>query len=70
VTNFDVYEKTAGRFSQIFYEHFVTRNLTAGEALQSTINELGQPDKKHDYDPDYDITRYFYTLYGDPTVKF
>lgn len=70
VTNFDVYEKTAGRFAQIFYDHFVVRNLTAGEALQLTINELGKPDKKHDYDPDYDITRYFYTLYGDPTVKF
>lgn len=70
VTHFDVYEKTAGRFAQIFYEHFVARNLTAGEALQLTINGLGKPDKKHDYDPDYDITRYFYTLYGDPTMKF
>jgi CHAT domain-containing protein len=70
VTHFDVYEKTAGRFAQIFYEQFVARNLTAGEALQLTINELGKPDKKHDYDPDYDITRYFYTLYGDPTIKF
>ncbi|MCI0696376.1 CHASE2 domain-containing protein [candidate division KSB1 bacterium] len=70
VTNFDVYEKTAGRFAQIFYDHFVAQNLTAGEALQLTINELGKPDKKHDYDPDYDITRYFYTLYGDPTMKF
>jgi len=70
VTNFDVYEKTAGHFAKIFYDYFVTHKLTAGEALRSTINDLGKPDKKNDYDPDYDITRYFYTLYGDPTVKF
>jgi CHASE2 domain-containing sensor protein len=70
VTNFDVYEKTAGRFAQIFYEYFVAKNLAAGEALRLTINTLGKPDPKHDYDPGHDITRYFYTLYGDPTVKF
>jgi len=70
VTNFDVYEKTAGHFAKIFYDYFVTNKLNAGEALRSTINDLGKPDKKNDYDPDYDITRYFYTLYGDPTVKF
>jgi len=70
VTNFDVYEKTAGRFAQIFYEYFVAKNLAAGEALRLAINDLGKPDPKHDYDPDHDITRYFYTLYGDPTVKF
>jgi CHASE2 domain-containing sensor protein len=70
VTNFDVYERTAGRFAQIFYEYFVAKNLAAGEALRLTINDLGKPDPKHDYNPDHDITRYFYTLYGDPTVKF
>jgi len=70
VTNFDVYEKTAGRFAQIFYAYFVAKNLAAGEALRLAINDLGKPDPKHDYDPDHDITRYFYTLYGDPTVKF
>jgi CHASE2 domain-containing sensor protein len=70
VTNFDVYEKTAGYFAKIFYDYFVTHKLNAGEALRSTINDLGKPDKKNDYDPDHDITRYFYTLYGDPTVKF
>lgn len=70
VTTFDVYEKTANRFAQTFYEHFVTKNLTAGEALQSSITDLGKPDKLNGYDPDYDITRYFYTLYGDPTIKF
>ncbi|MDZ7360005.1 MAG: CHASE2 domain-containing protein [candidate division KSB1 bacterium] len=70
VTNFDVYERTAGRFAQIFYEYFVARNLAAGEALRLTINDLGKPDPRHDYDPDHDITRYFYTLYGDPTLKF
>ena len=42
----------------------------AGEALKLTILELGKPDKKHNYDPDYDITRYFYQLFGDPTLKF
>lgn len=70
VTTFDVYEKTANRFAQTFYEYFVTKNLTASEALQGTIIDLGKPDKKNAYDPDYDITRYFYTLYGDPTIKF
>ncbi len=70
VTNFDVYERTAGRFAQIFYEYFVAKNLAAGVALRLTINDLGKPDPKHDYNPDHDITRYFYTLYGDPTVKF
>lgn len=70
VTNFDVYEKTANRFAQIFYGYFVAQNLAAGEALRLTIHELAKPDKKHDYDPDHDLTRYFYALYGDPTVKF
>jgi CHASE2 domain-containing sensor protein len=70
VTSHDVYEKTAGRFALIFYDYFVNQKLAAGEALRLTINDLSQPDPKNNYDPDYDITRYFYQLYGDPMVKF
>lgn len=70
VTSFDVYELTACRFAQIFYDYYVSQKKMAGEALKLTIQDLGRPDKKHNYDPDYDITRYFYQLFGDPTLKF
>ncbi len=70
VTSFEVYEKTARSFAQIFYHYFITQGLTAGEALQRAINDLGRPDKESNYDPDCDLTRYFYQLFGDPGLKF
>ena len=70
VTSFDVFEKTAGWFAGVFYEHFVDEGLPAGEALRRTINDLGKRDKVRGYDPEYDITRYFYYLFGDPTITF
>jgi len=70
VTCFDVFEKTAIFFSNRFYEYFIDQKLEAGNALKLTIKDLAQVDKKNGYNPVYDITRYAYCLYGDPTVKF
>jgi len=70
VTTFDVYEKTAAMFSNIFYKYFIQNGLEAGEALKSAIRDLGKPDSKNKYNPEYDITRFSYCLFGDPTVRF
>ena len=69
-TTGDVAESSANQFSRIFYKYFIEYKLSAGEALQETRKEQSRPDKNRKYDPDYDITRYFYVLYGDPTVKY
>ena len=70
VTTFDVYEKTATMFSNIFYNYFIKNELEAGEALKLAIRDLSKPDSKNKYDPEYDITRFAYCLFGDPTVRF
>jgi len=70
ITHQDIIETTARRFSETFYKHFITYQLTVGEALRRTRLELSQVKGKTDYAPDYDLTRYYYNLYGDPTVCF
>ncbi|MBN1348591.1 CHASE2 domain-containing protein [candidate division KSB1 bacterium] len=70
ITHFDIVETTASKFSVQFYKNFVDKRLSVGEALRQTRLDLSKPQPEIDYDPDYDITRYFYNLYGDPTVKF
>jgi CHAT domain-containing protein len=70
VTNQDIIETTARRFSEIFYKNFIQKALSVGEALRQTRIELTNLRIKNKYDPACDITRYFYNLYGDPTVKF
>jgi hypothetical protein len=70
VTNHDIIETTARRFSEIFYTNFIQKKLSVGEALRQTRIGLSNLKTKNKYDPACDITRYFYNLYGDPTVKF
>ncbi|MBN2088110.1 CHASE2 domain-containing protein [candidate division KSB1 bacterium] len=70
VTTHDIVETTARRFSEIFYYYFIQKGLTVGEALRLARIKLSNTKIKNEYDPECDITRYFYTLYGDPTVKF
>lgn len=70
ITNFDIIETTARRFSETFYHFFLTEQLAVGEALRRTRVALARPDNAKKYDPDFDITRYFYNLYGDPTARF
>jgi hypothetical protein len=66
VTDFPVYETSARHFAGRFYQHYANKGETAGEALRRTRVELGQCQHR---DPEYDITRYFYNLYGDPAVR-
>jgi CHAT domain-containing protein len=61
---------TAGRFAQKFYEHFLADGTTAAEALRRTRQEMKSRELFRGYDPAYDVTRYFYHLYGDPTLVF
>jgi|GEM_PF-2186858 len=70
VTTNDIVETTARRFSEIFYQNFIQKRMTVGEALRQARIKLSNTQNKNQYDPECDITRYFYTLYGDPTVKF
>lgn len=70
ITNFDIIETSARKISETFYYFFLSEGLSVGEALRKTRVKLSQPVKSEVYDPDYDITRYFYSLYGDPTVRF
>ncbi|MBD3291060.1 CHAT domain-containing protein, partial [candidate division KSB1 bacterium] len=70
VTNFDVYDKTADAFQKYFYELYVEQNLSSGEALKKTILAMGDKNFQQNYRPDYDISRYAYCLFGDPTIKF
>ena len=70
ITNFDIIETTARMFSETFYYYFITDHLSVGEALRKTRIQLSHHVKSEDYDPDFDITRYFYNLYGDPTARF
>lgn len=70
ITHFDIVETTARKFSVAFYEYFVKYRFTVGESLQKARLGLGKTSRSEKYDPEYDITRYFYNLYGDPTVTF
>ncbi len=66
----DICEAGARKFSETFYKYFVTVGASVGDALRLTQRELSVTNDRAKYDPDYDITRYFYNLYGDPTVTF
>jgi len=70
ITHFDIVETTASKFSIQFYKNFISHKMTVGEALRQTRIDLSKTIPGKPYDPDYDITRYFYNLYGDPTVSF
>lgn len=70
ITHFDIIESTASKFSIQFYKNFIVHKMTVGEALRQTRIDLSQNIPGNPYEPDYDITRYFYNLYGDPTITF
>lgn len=70
ITQHDIVETTARAFSETFYRYFINNRVSAGEALRLTRIKLERANKKNNYDPDFDITRYFYNLYGDPSVRF
>jgi len=66
----DIFDVTAKKFSLLFYEHFIEHGLTVGQALRLTRIKMAEGKYSEPYNPDYDITRYFYNLYGDPMMKF
>jgi CHAT domain-containing protein len=55
-------------FTQKFYGHFLRRGRTAAESLRHARLEMANSNLFSGYDPAYDVTRYFYHLYGDPTL--
>jgi hypothetical protein len=69
VTDFPVAETAARNFALCFYHHVVHEGKTAGEALRCARVALGKRRHADDLDPEYDVTRYFYNLYGDPTAR-
>jgi len=44
--------------------------LTVGEALQKSRIDMAESAFAGNLNPQYDITRYFYNLYGDTTSLF
>ncbi len=70
ITGFPVHETGARRVAARFYHHFVQQAATAGEALRRTCVELGQARHAAGRDPEYDISRYCYSLHGVPFAKF
>ncbi|MCK6560042.1 FG-GAP-like repeat-containing protein [bacterium] len=70
ITGLPVHETGARRVAARFYHHFVQQAATAGEALRRTCVELGQARHAAGRDPEYDITRYCYSLHGAPFAKF
>jgi len=67
VTHAKIPEITAKKFAMLVYHNFIEENLTIAESLRqariSVMDEKG-------LNPDYDLTRYFYNLFGDPLVRF
>ena len=70
VTNFRVPEISAKNFALRFYHYFITEKLTVGEALQKCRIDMAESAFAGNLNPRYDITRYFYNLYGDTTSLF
>ena len=70
VTQFQVPELSAKNFALRFYHYLLSQGLTVGQSLHQTRLDLAQPELAVGGEPDYDITRYFYNLYGDAMVKF
>ena len=70
VTNFRVPEISAKNFALRFYHYFITEKLTVGEALQKSRIDMAESAFAGNLNPQYDITRYFYNLYGDTTSLF
>ena len=70
ITQYKIPENSAKNFAIRFYHYFVEHQLTVAQALRQTRLDWAQPELNNFSNPDYDLTRYFYDLYGEPTVKF
>ena len=68
VTRFHIPELSAKNFASRFYHYFITHKLTAGRSLQYTRRDMALKQFTEEMNPDYDITRYLYDLYGDSTL--
>jgi len=67
VTHAKIPESTAKKFAILFYHYFIAENFTIAESLRRS--RLAILDEKG-LDPHFDLTRYFYNLFGDPLVRF
>lgn len=70
VADYPIFETSARHFARSFYSHLINKHTTVGEALRHARLDLSRRHRTTDPDPQYDITRYFYNLHGDPTAKF
>ena len=69
VTHFSIPEISARRFASRFYHYYIIENLSVGRSMQRARVDMARAEYCCDMDPEYDITRYFYDLYGDPRMK-
>ena len=69
VTDFPVPETSSRNFARLFYQHLVGSSRSVGESLRRTRVEISQLNYSGNGDPAYDITRFFYNLYGNPITK-
>ncbi len=65
VTQFQVPELSARNFALRFYHYLIDQRLTVGQSLQHARHDMAQPEFAGKFDPNYDVTRYFYNLFGD-----
>ncbi|MCU0645178.1 MAG: CHAT domain-containing protein, partial [bacterium] len=70
VTHFRVPELSAKNFALRFYHYLINQRLTVGQSLQHARLDMAKPEFAEASDPEFDITRYFYNLYGDAMVKY
>ncbi|NOZ62759.1 MAG: CHAT domain-containing protein [Calditrichaeota bacterium] len=64
VTDFQIPEISAKNFAVKFYHYFIGEKLTAAQSLQHARLDSGKSDFSAEMDPEYDMIRYFYNLYG------
>lgn len=70
VTQFPVPEVAAKNFALRFYHYFLEKKCTVGQSIQMTRIDMGKDTFLPGFNPGDDITRYFYNLYGDVTIRF
>jgi hypothetical protein len=70
VTRFHIAELSAKNFAERFYHHFVNGKKSAGMAMRLTRLDLARAEFTNGMNPDYDISRYFYDLFGDVNTIF
>ncbi len=69
VTHFQVPELSAKNFALRFYHYFIHEGLTVGQSLRQARLDLAKPEFAGAGDSKYDLTRFFYNLYGDAFVR-